>query len=731
MARGKFPLEHWNNYENCKAEAAKFTTQSQFHSKSRAAYNAIIRNGWFEELCGSMPRVIKHYMPQSEVPYVSEVPELMKMWSKEDNRVGLASQIKATNSKVEPKWVCPECGRIFKRFVNLVYKGSVLCKTCSSRKNAHDYIKETILEKGSLVDNYPELLDYWDYDLNDQNNIKKPSEYLWGSNVEVSWKCPHCNHKWKDTIIARTHAKFPCPNCLRNNWSSFVFGDEPISKTHPQLLDFWDPANSLSPDVITAHDSNSSITWSCPVGHTWTSTPEYFVNVNHCKCPKCQKEMQTSFPEQAIYYYLSQSVYAINRYIIKKIEIDIYFPTLNIGIEYDGKYYHRGKKAQQREEKKELELKKNGIRLIRIKERDTHHNLFEHDTIFVENDKESELESVIRYIFEYLSISLPDQGIDIERDRISIYEQYMSQVKENSIAVVYPSLLEEWDYEKNGKLNPEYFSCKSSKRVYWKCKNGHSWDAVISSRSKNGCPYCAGVKFIPGQTDLASVRPDLLEEWDYAENSKLGIYPDQVSCGNKSKVHWICKKCNNHWPAPIYCRARMNHGCDECAKSKRLNTRHKTLICKKGSFAQNYPNLLLDWDYTKNIGIDPEAIPCHLRTTVYWKCHVCGYVWPTTVDGRVGKKSGCPDCNRRSISRRQRLKAVEKNGSIVETHPHLLLDWDYQNNEIPPEELCPGSHMRVNWLCHVCGHSWPVAVYKRALLSHRCPQCKEIGEKEQ
>lgn len=58
----------------------------------------------------------------------------------------------------------------------------------------------------------------------------------------------------------------------------------------------------------------------------------------------------------------------------------------------------------------------------------------------------------------------------------------------------YPNLLSEWDWEMNDLIGiqPEGISLGSVKKVYWKCKFGHEWQASISNRSKGrGCPMCA------------------------------------------------------------------------------------------------------------------------------------------------------------------------------------------------------------------------------------------------
>lgn len=55
-----------------------------------------------------------------------------------------------------------------------------------------------------------------------------------------------------------------------------------------------------------------------------------------------------------------------------------------------------------------------------------------------------------------------------------------------------PEIMAEWDYEKNGELDPYSLTYGSNQKVWWKCKKGHSWYASIDSRIRKhtGCPTC-------------------------------------------------------------------------------------------------------------------------------------------------------------------------------------------------------------------------------------------------
>ena len=65
----------------------------------------------------------------------------------------------------------------------------------------------------------------------------------------------------------------------------------------------------------------------------------------------------------------------------------------------------------------------------------------------------------------------------------------------NDLQTVNPTLAKEWNYEKNKGITPKEVMPNSHKKVWWKCSEGHEWEAVIGNRNKgNGCPYCASYK---------------------------------------------------------------------------------------------------------------------------------------------------------------------------------------------------------------------------------------------
>lgn len=62
----------------------------------------------------------------------------------------------------------------------------------------------------------------------------------------------------------------------------------------------------------------------------------------------------------------------------------------------------------------------------------------------------------------------------------------------NDLATTHPQIAAEWNHGRNGELESTDVVAGSSKRVLWKCRDGHKWQAVVYRRKAGGgnCPIC-------------------------------------------------------------------------------------------------------------------------------------------------------------------------------------------------------------------------------------------------
>lgn len=135
----------------------------------------------------------------------------------------------------------------------------------------------------------------------------------------------------------------------------------------------------------------------------------------------------------------------------------------------------------------------------------------------------------------------------------------------NDLLFLYPEVAKEWCFELN-PMKPDEITAGSKKIVWWKCEKGHTWKTAPFARTgenKNNCPYCTNFKAWEGFNDLATVKPQLADEWAYELNGDLK--PTMFTKGSHKKVWWKCSA-GHVWQAFIYARGRENGtGCPVCA----------------------------------------------------------------------------------------------------------------------------------------------------------------------
>lgn len=281
-----------------------------------------------------------------------------------------------------------------------------------------------------------------------------------------------------------------------------IKGVNDLATTHPDIAAEWDYElnKGITPYEIS-YGCGKPYYWICPNGHdSYLKSPNKRTSQN-AGCPECRKGRQTSFAEQAVFYYVRQYYPdAINRYkeiFDNGMELDIFIPSIRLGIEYDGVAYHK-KSHFDREQKKYLICKQNKIRLIRIKEQNLDeiwgNNLDLADEIFqTEYDGKDilKLEDTIRQVIKKIAWKIPD--VNIDRDEMQIRELSAAFFKGKSLADMFPDIAKEWHPTKNGKLTPYNVSYGSDYRAKWIClKCGHEWKTAVNKRTheKTGCKKC-------------------------------------------------------------------------------------------------------------------------------------------------------------------------------------------------------------------------------------------------
>lgn len=508
-----------------------------------------------------------------------------------------------------------------------------------------------------------------------------------------------------------------------------------------RLIAEWDfdanKAIGLFPDN-TSSRSNKDAFWKCKYGHKWKA------KINNRfygrGCPRCTKRLRTSFPEQAVFFYV-RSIFpdAINSFkdvFDNGMELDVYIPSIKTGIEYDGINWHKDSDIE-RERRKYFVCKDNGITLIRLKENNEHYhnssslNVADH-IILVSRPfsgskwRYSFLDGAIKTLLAYLGdadISVyfdkdnfikslaetflgPKVLTDVNcyRDKNIILENYLTTIEGNSLGSLYPDIASKWHPTKNGFLTPFMFSPHTNKMAWWKGECGHEWESSIGRMTrKAGCPYCTGQKVLKGFNDLETCFPKIAKEWHPVLNKNKT--PDMYTKGSGHKAHWLCQTCGQHWEAAINNRTSNNRGCPYCSHLKPIKGVNDLVTVR--------PDLMLDWDYDKNKKIDPTELMEKSNVRVSWKCHVCGYEYKTLVSNRSAG-TGCKRCAGDVLE-------VGKN-DFETLYPEIAKEWDYElNGSTKPSGIFAKTNDKYFWKCNK-NHSWQASPNARAR-GRGCPYC--------
>lgn len=219
----------------------------------------------------------------------------------------------------------------------------------------------------------------------------------------------------------------------------------------------------------------------------------------------------------------------------------------------------------------------------------------------------------------------------------------------DSMGTLFPSLIQEWDFERNIGINPYALAPRSHIKCWWKCDKStcehvHSYQATPKNRcGVNGteCPRCDhNIVCEHGCDSFGVLYPDLLREWDWELNTSIGLDPYKCFPGSSAlRAHWICethKTCNLHrWSTMIRDRVNNNLGCPYCGKRN---------LCPCKTFPALYPSIFEEWNYDRNIGIDPYLLHRCSEIRVWWRCRSCSNEWECRLPDRTYGDSGCPKC---------------------------------------------------------------------------------------
>lgn len=298
---------------------------------------------------------------------------------------------------------------------------------------------------------FPNLAKEWSGDL---NIGLSPSQVTPGSHVKVWWRCPK-GHDYECSIAKRTTRKQGCKYC---SGKGLLTGFNDLATKHPEIASEWNASlNGLVTPKDVQAGSNSTLWWTCPIGHDYLASIGNRTSKNGTGCSICSgQKIKVGFNDLA----------TTHPHLLLE-----WHPTLN------GSLNPTDVTSQTATE------------IYWVCQKDP------------------------RHVWKAKGYSRSQgQGCSVCRGLTVI-----SGV--NDLISLNPELGKQWHPSRNSK-SPDMVSLNSHFKAWWICSEGHEWEALVKTRSRgNGCRVCAGQQVVFGVSDLTSSRPDLLLEWDFERNS--------------------------------------------------------------------------------------------------------------------------------------------------------------------------------------------------------------------
>lgn len=289
-------------------------------------------------------------------------PSLAAQWHPTKNHYLTPENVTIGSKK--SVWWKGECGHEWEAQVYARTAGNG-CPVCHGLK---------ILEgHNDLASTHPELVLEWHPTKN--SNIT-PEKVTSGSHKKVWW-LGSCDHEWESSIAHRTSGR-SCPVC---HGRKVVAGVNDLLTINPELAAQWHPTKNgeITPDQITGKGGRAKAWWQCEKGHEWQARVKG--RTTGRGCPQCWATSYISKAEQSLFEYIRSldadiEIIQSDKKVLKGKELDIYVPSKNIAIEFNGLFWHSenaGKDKHYHYDKWKA-CKDKGIQLIQIWEDEWNRN---------------------------------------------------------------------------------------------------------------------------------------------------------------------------------------------------------------------------------------------------------------------------------------------------------------------------------------------------------------------
>ena len=203
-----------------------------------------------------------------------------------------------------------------------------------------------------------------------------------------------------------------------------------------------------------------------------------------------------------------------------------------------------------------------------------------------------------------------------------------------------------------------------------------------------------------GVNDLATVSPNLIEEW--VEEVNL-IPANKVSARSHHLFVWECAS-KHRWLASPKNRTLGKTNCPICCGNV-ITEGVNDLKSVKSELISNF------WDFQRN-EMDPSKVGANSPLSAWWTCEF-NHSFKRRVSNVCNRGFSCPFCSYTSL--------LVGFNDLATTNPEIISEWSVKNN-LKPENFTKKNSEKVLWKCFR-GHEWIATIRNRVILQSGCPHC--------
>lgn len=338
-----------------------------------------------------------------------------------------------------------------------------------------------------------ELLRQWD---RSKNGDLTPETVSYGSQKKIWWICDR-GHEWQSPPYARVGRNAGCPYCAGKK----VAPGQDLRSVYPDIAAQWHPVKNgrLRPEDCLP-GSHRSVWWRCAQGHEWKALVK--ARIEGCGCPICsnrviipgENDLATLAPTLAKQWHPTKNGDLSAEQVSGGSARRVWW-ICEQGHEWQAAIHSR--------------VKGYGCPVCTGK-----------TVIPGENDLQSYAPELAKQWHPEKNGPLTPEQVAVSSNKkvwwrcerghewqcaVSVRTSrntgcpYCTNRKVlpgfNDLKTVEPLVAAQWHPTKNAPLEPDQVLPGSTKRVWWRCTDGHEWKAVVYSRTgakKCGCPVCAG-----------------------------------------------------------------------------------------------------------------------------------------------------------------------------------------------------------------------------------------------